>query len=64
MKPFFNIKTTKIVYFIVFVSLAFWSIFAYKTINDLIEEQKIYAKLINITGKQRMLSQKTTLFAK
>ncbi len=64
MKPFLSIKTTKIVYLIVFISLAFWSIFAYKTINDLIEEQKIYAKLINITGKQRMLSQKTTLFAK
>lgn len=64
MKPFLSIKTTKFVYLIVFISLASWSIFAYKTINDLNEEQKIYAKLINISGKQRMLSQKTTLFAK
>lgn len=64
MKPFLNIKMTKIVYLIVFISLGFWSLFAYKTINELIEEQKIYAKLINLSGKQRMLSQKTTLFAK
>ena len=59
-----NIKIIKIVYLIVFLSLAFWSVFAYKTINELIDEQKIYATLINITGKQRMLSQKTTLFVK
>jgi len=32
--------------------------------NKLINEQKIYAKIINLSGKQRMLSQKTTLFAK
>lgn len=51
MKPFFNVKMTKIVYLIVFVSLSFWSIFAYETINELIEEQKIYAKLINLSGK-------------
>ena len=64
MKKLFEIKVIKFVYLIVFSSLAFWSIFAYISINELINEQKIYAKLINISGKQRMLSQKTTLFAK
>lgn len=64
MNSLSNIKIIKLVYVIIFASLAFWSIFAFKTLNDLINEQKIYATLINISGKQRMLSQKTTLFVK
>lgn len=54
----------KIVYTIVFLSLSFWAIFAYVTMNELISSQQIYAKLINISGKQRMLSQKSALLAK
>lgn len=54
----------KLVYIIVFISLSFWAIFAYYTMNELISHQDIYAKIINISGKQRMLSQKTTLMAK
>lgn len=59
-----NILKMKIVYFIVFLSLALWSLFAYYTMNQMINSQKIYAKIINISGMQRMLSQKTTLIAK
>jgi len=55
---------TKIVYFIVFLSLTFWAVFAFFTMNQLISSQEVYAKIINISGKQRMLSQKTTLMAK
>jgi signal transduction histidine kinase len=55
---------TKLVYFIVFLSLAFWAVFAFFTMHQLISSQEIYAKIINISGKQRMLSQKTTLMAK
>ena len=64
MYPISNIKKIKFVYAIVFASLAFWSIYAYVNLNQLIDNEKIYAKLINISGKQRMLSQKTTLFVK
>lgn len=59
-----NISKMKIVYFIVFASLALWALFAYFTMNQLINSQRIYAKIINISGQQRMLSQKTTLIAK
>ena len=61
IKKIFNLRVT---YFIVFSSLMFWAFFAYFTMNQLIGTQKAYAKIINITGKQRMLSQKTTLIAK
>lgn len=54
----------KIVYSIVFLSLTFWALFAYYTMNQLIKTQAVYAKIINISGKQRMLSQKTALIAK
>jgi len=32
--------------------------------NTQIHNQEIYAEIINLSGKQRMLSQKTTLIAK
>ncbi len=61
LKKLFNIK---IAYSIVFLSLIFWAFFAYFTMSQLITSQEVYAKLINISGKQRMLSQKTTLMVK
>lgn len=61
IKRWFDIR---IIYTIVFLTLAGWSFFAYFTMNKLINEQKVYAKIINLSGKQRMLSQKTTLIAK
>ena len=61
IKKIFNVRMS---YIIIFVSLISWAFFAYFTMSQLIENQKIYSKLINISGKQRMLSQKTTLIAK
>ncbi|WP_320034643.1 HAMP domain-containing sensor histidine kinase [Halarcobacter sp.] len=61
MKTILNIKIT---YAILIASLIFWAFFAFFTMNQLINTQEIYAKLINISGKQRMLSQKTTLMVK
>ena len=55
---FFNVKTS---YTIIFLTLVFWAFFAYFTMNSIIVSQKSYAKIINISGKQRMLSQKTAL---
>lgn len=37
-----------------------WAFFAFYTLIQVIDDQKVYAKLINLSGKQRMLSQKTT----
>ncbi len=51
----------KYIYAVVFLSLMGWAFFAYFTMNQQIESQKIYAKIINLSGKQRMLSQKTAL---
>lgn len=61
IKNFFDLKKT---YILIFLTLAAWSIFAYNTITNLIKNQKIYAEIINLSGKQRMLSQKTTLIGK
>jgi signal transduction histidine kinase len=61
IKSWFDLKK---IYIIVFITLAAWSIFAYVTITNLISNQDVYAKIINLSGKQRMLSQKTTLIAK
>lgn len=60
-KNFFDLKK---IYTLIFITLALWSIFAYNTITNLIQSQKIYAEIINLSGKQRMLSQKTTLIGK
>jgi len=54
----------KLAYGIFFISIVFWAFFAYFTMHQLISSQEIYAKIINLSGKQRMLSQKTTLIAK
>jgi len=56
----FNLKH---IYIIVFVSLAGWAVFAYFTTTQIIKSQQKFAKIINITGKQRMLSQKIPLIA-
>ncbi len=57
----FNLKY---IYSIIFISLSAWVIYAYVTTTEIIQSQKTYAHIINISGKQRMLSQKTTLIAK
>lgn len=64
MAKFVNVFNLKYIYFIVFSSLMAWAFFAYFTMNTQIRNQEIYAKIINLSGKQRMLSQKTTLIAK
>ena len=64
MAKFVNVFNLKYIYFIVFSSLISWAFFAYFTMNTQIRNQEIYAKIINLSGKQRMLSQKTTLIAK
>ncbi len=46
-------------YSIIFIILVFWSSIAYYTMDTLISSQSYYAKLINLSGKQRMLSQKS-----
>jgi len=56
----FNLKH---IYFIVFASLAGWAIFAYFTTTQIIKSQQKFANIINVTGKQRMLSQKIPLIA-
>ncbi len=56
----FNLKH---IYFIVFASLAGWAVFAYFTTTQIIKSQQKFANIINITGKQRMLSQKIPLIA-
>lgn len=53
----------KYIYIVVFASLAGWAIFAYITTTQIIESQQEYANIINISGKQRMLSQKIPLVA-
>ncbi|HFU75582.1 MAG TPA: hypothetical protein ENK66_04975, partial [Arcobacter sp.] len=60
----FKFLSLKQIYVIVFLSLIFWAFFAFYTMNQLIASQEKYANLINISGKQRMLSQKTTLMVK
>lgn len=46
-------------YWFAFSILAIWATFAFMTMFALIESQEQYGTLINISGKQRMLSQKT-----
>ncbi len=58
------ILNLKYIYGIIFISLSAWVVYAYVTTTEIIQSQKNYAHIINISGKQRMLSQKTTLIAK
>ena len=51
-------------YIVIFLSLFSWTFFAYYTMIELIDTQKVYSKLINISGMQRMYSQKTQLLVK
>ena len=53
----------KYIYIIVFSSLAGWAVFAYITTTQIIKSQQNFANIINIAGKQRMLSQKIPLIA-
>lgn len=53
----------KVIYLLIFTSLTAWAFFAFYTMNQIISEQQKYAKLINISGKQRMLSQRLALYA-
>ncbi|WP_373073483.1 EAL domain-containing protein [Sulfurimonas sp.] len=48
-------------YVLAFAILVLWASFAFYTMHSLIDSQKKFGKLINLSGKQRMLSQKTTL---
>ncbi|MGE0052529.1 MAG: type IV pili methyl-accepting chemotaxis transducer N-terminal domain-containing protein, partial [Arcobacter sp.] len=64
MTKIVNVFNLKYIYFIIFSSLIVWAVFAYFTMNTQIHNQEIYAEIINLSGKQRMLSQKTTLIAK
>jgi diguanylate cyclase (GGDEF)-like protein/PAS domain S-box-containing protein len=50
-------------YWLAFSILAAWATFAFFTMSTLIESQKKYGKLINLSGKQRMLSQKSAYYA-
>ncbi len=54
--------TLKQSYALIFALLIFWASFAYYTMHSLIQSQSYYAKLINLSGKQRMLSQKTAFY--
>ncbi len=49
-------------YLICFALLAMWAVFAYVTMHSQIKGEQKYAELINISGKQRMLSQRTALY--
>jgi hypothetical protein len=50
-------------YWLAFLILAAWATFAFFTMSCLIESQDKYGKLINLSGKQRMLSQKTAYYS-
>jgi diguanylate cyclase (GGDEF)-like protein/PAS domain S-box-containing protein len=50
-------------YWMAFAILAMWASFAFYTMHSLISSQEQYGKLINLSGKQRMLSQKCALYA-
>ena len=61
-KAFVRLSLT-LSYVIAFSLLAMWSLFAYLTMHSQINEQRKYAEFINVSGKQRMLSQRTALLA-
>jgi len=59
----FDLNFEKI-YIILFITMFFWAIMAYTTMTELIDKQKIYSTIINKSGMQRMLSQRTLLLLK
>lgn len=59
----FNKSSLSFSYWIVFFILAVWASFAYYTMHTMIASQQQYGALINLSGKQRMLSQRTALYA-
>ncbi|WP_173271440.1 PAS domain-containing protein [Thiosulfatimonas sediminis] len=50
-------------YFIALITVSLFTVLIY-TLNMAIKEKKVYAEIINISGKQRMWSQNTVLLAK
>lgn len=56
-----TILNIRYLYILMLLTVAGWSIFGYLTMHQQIEKQSVYAELINLAGKQRMLSQKTAL---
>lgn len=50
-------------YYLAFSILAIWASISYFTMQNYINEEKKFSKLINMSGKQRMLSQKIALHA-
>ncbi|MBO1928199.1 diguanylate cyclase [Thiomicrorhabdus sp. 6S2-11] len=56
-----RIFTLKNLYFLVLLSLAAWALLGYATMTAGIKNNEGYAELINLSGKQRMLSQRTAL---
>jgi diguanylate cyclase (GGDEF)-like protein/PAS domain S-box-containing protein len=50
-------------YWIAFFILGVWVTFAYFTMHTLIKSEQKYGTLINLSGKQRMLSQRTAFYA-
>ena len=56
-----NISKLVIANPVIFLSLIGWSLFAYLNMMNMIREESIYAEIINLSGKQRMLSQNTAL---
>jgi len=46
------------------ISLIAWASFGFYTMSNLIHQQSIYGNLINMSGKQRMLSQQIILYSK
>ncbi|WP_281951212.1 PAS domain S-box protein [Nitrosophilus kaiyonis] len=59
----YNIANLSLRYKIALTLIAILSILAYLNLTNLIKKQSKYAKIINISGRQRMLSQQIALFA-
>lgn len=60
MQQYISLKSA---YRIAFAILAAWASFAFYTTYSIIQSQALYGTLINLSGKQRMLSQKTALYS-
>jgi len=58
-----NIKDLSFRYKVALSLIAVLSILAYLNLTNLLKKQSIYAKIINVSGRQRMFSQQIALFA-